>query len=99
MGIFLDKTKKVLFGLRIVTIAVAVIIWVGFAIIPTGNLPLCCVWAFLLGFEIFQILPSAYGFANTVTGTIKPAVANGLMMSAAFVYALLASLIATALIN
>ena len=99
MGLFLDKTKKVLFGLRLVTTSVASTCMIGFGTLLSETFFLNCMWALLLGFTIFAILPTAFGYTTKICGTIKPAVVNGFMMSGAFIYTFIVSLSASILLG
>ena len=99
MGLFLDKTMKHLFSMRLVSFTVTVIILVGFPVLNSGILWLNCLFAFFLGLLILPILPASYGFVAKVTGTIPPAVVNGLMMSGAQLYSFFVSLIVSALLG
>ena len=85
--------------MRIVSFSVTAIILAGIIVLETGILGWTCLFSFMLGLMILPILPSSYGFAGKVTGTVPPAVVNGLMMSGAQLYSFFASLITSALLG
>lgn len=95
MGLFIDKTQKHLWAIRFITASLAALYTGGIFIIPIGILGVTGVLGFFLGMFNVPILPSAYAYSVKLTNNMPPAVVNGLMMSAAQVYAFCASLLTT----
>ena len=99
MGMFLDKTKKHLVGIRFLASSLAVLYGCAMFMLPIGSLPLTCVFAFFAGILNVPILPCAYSYATKLTGQMPPAVVNGLMMSGAQLYSFISSLLVTLLLS
>ena len=95
MGVFIDKTQKHLWGIRFITASLCALYVGGMFIIPIGILSVTCALGFFLGMFNVPILPSAYAYSVKLTNNMPPAVVNGLMMSAAQVYAFCATLLTT----
>jgi len=85
-------------GIRTITIGLGVVFALCL-IIPLGYLPLTLVLGGFIGLVNVPILPSSYALVAKLTPGMAPAVVNGLMMSGAQIFAFLASLIMTGLLN
>jgi len=83
MGLYLDKTKQFLKGIRVITIGLAILFVSACYLLTLGKLSVSCMFAVLAGILNVPILPSTYGLSTVLVGNIPPAVVNGLMMSGA----------------
>ena len=95
MGVYIDKTQKHTTAMRFITIFTALLFISAEFLLPVGNLGLTSIFAFLAGSLIVPILPSSYSYVSLLTPGMAPAVVNGLMMSGAQFYAIVATLVGT----
>lgn len=86
MGLWMDKTKNTLLGLKLSSIGMQIIYFGSLYLIPLGNFPLTTVLAFFIGLLNVPILPAGYGFAAEITIGTPVAVVNGLMMNGGELY-------------
>ena len=85
-GIILDRTKAFVKTNRIISALLTLLICGAPFIIPTGSVMLACIWVCCIGFFMFPSFPSCIAFNVRLTHPIPCDVANGLMMSASYIY-------------
>ena len=68
MGIYIDKTKQHLKGIRFLVISYTGLFVASLFTIPIGNLYITCGFTFFAGLLNVPILPSTYSFATKLTG-------------------------------
>ena len=82
-GIYLDRTNKYLFALKVVTISSTISILSAVYLLPTGNLWFALLFCLIGGFSIVPIMPVCFALGTESTHPVSPALVIGLMMSGA----------------
>lgn len=99
VGAFLDRTKKFIFTVRLISFALFLVFAAGLFVLPMGNFWITCCFAMLGGFANVPILPASLQYASTLTRSTPPTVTNGVMLSFAQTFSFAGSLITTQFLN
>lgn len=78
-GIYLDRTNKYLFALRMITVTSTLAMASSLLLIPTGNIWFAMLFCVLAGACIVPIVPVCYALATEVTHPVQPAMVLGLL--------------------
>jgi MFS family permease len=78
-GIYLDRTNKYLFGLRMISVTSTISMASSMLLIPTGNIWCAIFFCAIAGSCIIPIVPVCFALATEVTHPVQPAMVLGLL--------------------
>ena len=78
-GIYLDRTNKYLFVLRMISVTSTLAMASSLLLIPTGNIWFALLFCVIGGACIIPIVPVCYALATEVTHPVQPAMVLGLL--------------------
>ena len=82
-GIYLDRTNRYLFALKVVTITAFLSLITSIYLIPLGKMWAAYLFCLIGGISIVPIIPVSFSLATESTHPVQPALVVGLMMSGA----------------